>query len=175
VGAASPPRGRHVQAARKPLSGWHFPADSGPFLHCFVPIRAAASLSIADPPDQGRLAERECEPSPARTRRLLRFLLSHPFQAGVSLHVRAAVAVVLVARSIDCLTLAARSADRSTAVREIVALGRLRVRRNLPATTARLSARLVSQNRRPAWIGSRPNSNDRMRWRARHEPEIARR
>jgi hypothetical protein len=40
VGAASPSRGRHVQAARKLLSGRHFLADSGPFLHPFVPIHA---------------------------------------------------------------------------------------------------------------------------------------
>ena len=58
VGAASPPRGRHVQAARKPLSGRQFPVDSGPFLHCFVPIRAGRDPAVADPSNQCRLADR---------------------------------------------------------------------------------------------------------------------
>jgi hypothetical protein len=69
VGAASPFRRPHVQAARQPLAGRQFPAASGPFLHCFVPIRAGRDPAVADPSNQGRLADRanviRSQPRPA--------------------------------------------------------------------------------------------------------------
>ena len=97
VGAASPPRGRHVQAARKPLSGRQFPVDSGPFLHCFVPIRAGRDPAVADPPDQGRLADRETRADPGQDPQAASIPGLHSLSAGVSIHVRAAVAAVMLA------------------------------------------------------------------------------